>query len=122
MANQPPAVELTLDNLDGGALAEQIQVELRKIGNSIADPNLKTTTKRKLTIGIEFAPDEQGRAVQITYSVKSSIPSVEARKCVAFVQMHPTSKDITFYEPPRLPFEEPTPLPGVSAFERQARA
>lgn len=112
-----PQVEMTLDNLDGGALAELIQKELRNIGASIADPNFKASAKRKLSVSIEFAPDEKGQTCSITYSVKASLPGMESGKCMAFVAMKPGSKAITFFEPPRLPFDNGEPLPNIAELE-----
>lgn len=54
------AKEITLANLDGGALMELATAEFHKICANVADPNVRTDATRKMTINIEVKPDRKG--------------------------------------------------------------
>lgn len=43
----------------GGALIEQLNIELSKVLENIADPNTPSKTLRKLTLTLSFKPDEE---------------------------------------------------------------
>ena len=111
MANQqPPPVEMTLANIGHGDLMAAATLELRKIGDNIANPNVKTDAKRKLTIEILIEPDATGQLAKISYALKTTLPGPEAGKAVATIAMAPDSNAISFFQlEQKLPFEE-TPL------------
>jgi hypothetical protein len=114
--------EMSLANLGGGALLECATVELRKICENIADPNIKTDSKRKLQINIVIKPDPRGQMAQITYEVKSTMPGPDAGKTVAYIAMAPETKAISLFEVEAHPplFEEQPPLPELKPLARQA--
>ena len=117
-------VELNLANLAGGELMECASVELRKICDNIADPNIKTEAKRKLRIDIEIKPDAQGAMAKITFGVKTTIPGPEAGQTVAYIARASEGKAISLFEVERHPplFEEPAPLPNVTELPAAKRA
>ena len=90
---------------------ECVSVELRKICENIADPNIKTDAKRKLSISIEIKPDAKGQMAQIGYTIKSSMPGPEAGKTMAYIAMAPGSSAIGLFEVESHPplFEEENP-------------
>ena len=90
--------EITLANLGNGDLLECASQELRKICENIADPNVKTDAKRKLTIAIEIKPDTKGQMASIVYNVKSSMPGPDAGKAMAYIAMSKGSNTITLFE------------------------
>lgn len=112
MANTP--VELNLANIGGGDLMECASHELRKICQNIADPNVKTSAKRKLNISIEIKPDETGQMAQIAYTVKSAMPGPDSGKTMAYIAVSPEGREISLFEVERHPnlFEE-KPIPGI---------
>jgi hypothetical protein len=112
MANNQP-VEMTLANIGNGDLMEAATLELRKIGDNIANPNVKTDAKRKLTIDITIEPDGTGQLAKISYALKTTLPGPEAGKAVATIAMAPDSNVISFWQLERpLPFDEqPAALP-----------
>lgn len=111
MANQP--VEMTLANIGNGDLMEAATIELRKIGDNIANPNVKTDAKRKLTIEITIEPDATGQLAKIGYGLKTTLPGPEPGKTVATISMAPDSNVISFWQLERpLPYDEqPAALP-----------
>jgi hypothetical protein len=112
-------VEMTLANLNGGALLEAATVELRKICDNIADPNFRSDTKRKLSINLTILPDAKGQQAQITYQMKTILPSPEAGKTMAYIAQDPSSRAIGLFEheqhPPLFPSEKSllTLNPGI---------
>lgn len=56
-----------------GAFIERIDYEMPKIIANILDANTKATTKRKLTITMEFAPDDSRQNIPVSFTVKTSL-------------------------------------------------
>ena len=111
--NTPAPVELTLANIGHGDLMAAATVELRKIGEDIANPNTKTDAKRSLDIKITFEPDATGQLAKISYGLKTTLPGPEAGKAVATIAMVPEGKAISFFQlEQKLPYED-TPIPEL---------
>lgn len=111
MANQP--VEMSLANIGHGDLMEAATLELRKIGEDIANPNTKNDVKRKLSVEIVIEPDATGQLAKISYTLKTTLAGPEAGKAVATIAMVPEGKAISFFQlEQKLPFED-TPLPAL---------
>ncbi len=91
------ATEITIANLDGGALMELASREFRKICDNIADPNVNTSAKRKLQINITIQPDRKGQTADVTYAVKSQLVGPDAAKTQAYIAMAPGSQDISLF-------------------------
>ena len=63
-----------------GAFQERVDLEMAKVIENIIDPNTKATQKRKLTLTIEFTPDDERQNIGVSVSVKSALaPTVPAR-------------------------------------------
>lgn len=112
-----PPLEMTLANLAGGALLECATVELRKICDNIADPNVKTAAKRKLRIDITIEPDERGQTASISYEVKTVMPGPDAGRTMAHVARDPETNAISLFEVESHPplFEQQPPLKPVES-------
>jgi len=91
------AKEVTLANLGGGELMALASRELHKIGDNIADPNIRTDAVRKMQINISVKPDKKGQTAEITYSLKSTLPGPDASKTTAYIAMAPGSSDISLF-------------------------
>jgi len=113
--------EITLANLGNGDLMACVCVELRKLCENIADPNIKADAKRKLSINIEVKPDEKRSMAQITYSVKTTMPGQDAGKTVAYIAMAPGASAIGLFEVESQPplFEEESE-PAVMPLAKKA--
>lgn len=108
--------EITLANLGSGELMECATMELRKLCENIADPNIKTDAKRKLQINIVIKPDAKGAMAAITYEVKSSMPGPDAGKTMAYIAFTPETKAISLFEVESHPplFEEQSTLAPIA--------
>ena len=63
-----------------GAFQERVDLEMAKVIDNILDPNTKPTQKRKLTMTIEFSPDDERQNIGVSFVVKSTlVPTVPAR-------------------------------------------
>ena len=56
-----------------GAFQERVDLEMAKVIENILDPNTKPTQKRKLTMTIEFAPDDTRTDIAVNVVVKSAL-------------------------------------------------
>lgn len=115
MSATPPPTEMNLANLGGGALMECAAVELRKICDNIADPNIKTDAKRKLQINIIVKPDANGQMALITYEVKTTMPGPDAGKTMAYIAFTPETREISLFEvAAHPPLFEDVPLASIT--------
>lgn len=63
-----------------GAFMERVDLEMAKVIDNIQDANTKPTAKRKLTLTIEFQPDDDRQNIAVGFTVKPSLaPMVPAR-------------------------------------------
>lgn len=105
--------ELTLANIGHGDLMAAASLEIRKIGEDIANPNTKTDAKRSLSIKITFEPDATGQLAKIGYVLKTTLAEPEAGKAVATIAMVPEGQAISFFQlEQKLPYED-TPIPAL---------
>lgn len=66
--------------MGNGAFQERVDLEMARIVDNILDPNTKSTQKRKLTMTIEFSPDDDRNNIGVNVVVKSTLaPTVPAR-------------------------------------------
>jgi len=56
-----------------GAIAERADYEVKKIMDNILDVNTPATKKRKLTLEVTFAPDDERRHISVTVTAKSKL-------------------------------------------------
>lgn len=56
-----------------GGIQELVDYEMSRILDNILDANTKPTAKRKLTISLEFTPDDNRQMVAVASSVKSAL-------------------------------------------------
>lgn len=64
---------INMEEFAGGAFSAQINRELRKIAENIQDPNTDATAKRRITVVIEFKPNEKRDFVTTGVQAKSTL-------------------------------------------------
>ena len=68
-----------MEEFANGAFTEQINRELEKVTQNIQDPNTDATAKRRITVVIEFKPNEERNFVTTGVQAKSTLaPSLGA--------------------------------------------
>ena len=58
---------IDMEKFANGAFTEQINRELKKVTENIQDPNTDATAKRRITVVIEFKPNEARNFVTREY-------------------------------------------------------
>lgn len=56
-----------------GAFLERVDYEMDRVIQNILDPNTKATAKRKITISIELAPDDERQTIHVAVTAKSTL-------------------------------------------------
>lgn len=56
-----------------GAIMERVDYEMGKIIDNIVDVNTKATGKRKITVTLEIAPDDERRQLAVKATAKSTL-------------------------------------------------
>lgn len=64
---------IDISSIGGGALAEKVNIELRKLAENVMDPNTKPDAVRTLTIQIKIKPDETRQIGASEINVKSAL-------------------------------------------------
>lgn len=70
--------KLDINLLAGGAVKEAIEYALEDIFQNIKDLNTKAEKARKLTITIEFKPDESRQVIKTSVNTKTSLVPVNS--------------------------------------------
>lgn len=64
---------INMEEFANGAFSSQINRELKKVTENIQDPNTDATVKRRITITIDFKPNENRDFVTTSVQAKSSL-------------------------------------------------
>lgn len=70
--------KLDISMLAGGAVKEAIEYALEDIFQNIKDLNTKAEKTRKLTLTIEFKPDESRQVIKTSVNTKTSLVPVNS--------------------------------------------
>ncbi|WP_254593531.1 replication terminator protein [Terribacillus sp. AE2B 122] len=65
--------QINLDELAGGAVHEKFNREMKRVLANIMDPNTDPEKKRKITITLTIAGDENRMTTDVTVSAKSTL-------------------------------------------------
>lgn len=66
-------MEVNINNLAGGAMAERINRELQKVAENVLDPNTKAEAVRTITVSIKIKPNDARQIGSTDIDVKSSL-------------------------------------------------
>lgn len=58
-----------------GAFEERVDYEMARVIDNILDLNTKATAKRKITLTIEMAPDDERQVIHVAVQAKSTLAS-----------------------------------------------
>lgn len=71
--------QFDLSSLAGGAVAEQINMEIQKVYDNIDDPNTDDEKERKLTIEVKFKPKKnEPDVIDVSVISKSKLQPIKA--------------------------------------------
>lgn len=66
-------MEINIQNLAGGAVAERIEHELKRIFENIKDPNTDATKVRKLSLNLTFKADAKRDLANLSFQAKPTL-------------------------------------------------
>ena len=73
-------------DMANGAIKERVDYDVTKVINNILDLNTKAQAKRKITLTIEFVPDEDRKKIAISVTSKATLcPTNPVSTALAFV-------------------------------------
>lgn len=79
-------MEKSILEMARGAILERADYEMGRIMENILDPNTKPTEKRKLTLTIEFSPDDDRAMIGVSVTAKSSLAATTAIRTAIFAK------------------------------------
>lgn len=68
-----------------GAFLERADYEMAKVIENILDPNTKASAKRKLTITMDFSPDDDRQNIMVGFQVKSTLAPTNPARTTLFI-------------------------------------
>jgi hypothetical protein len=77
----------SLHDFNQGVVQEQFNREWPKILANIADPATESKTKRRLTIEVEIAPNEDRSSAKVLVKAKSTLAPVKCDESVIFMEL-----------------------------------
>lgn len=66
-------MEKSILEMARGAIIERADYEMGRVMQNILDPNTKPTEKRKITLVIEFTPDDERSMIGVNVTAKSTL-------------------------------------------------
>lgn len=70
--------QMKLSEVADGALQEQFDAEHQRVVQNMFDRNTKAKAKRKITIELEYVPNEKRELADLTVNVKSKLAPAES--------------------------------------------
>lgn len=113
----PDENAISLDNLAGGELKEQVNDALQRVIDNIADPNTNWKSKRKLSVTLSFSADERRNLADVTMEVKPTLAAAAPSKTRIIIDRDAQGKVVgAEYRPAPIGFQ----IPWRVAFALQA--
>lgn len=81
-----------------GAIKERVDYEMARILDNITDANTRPTTKRKLTLTIVLAPDDDRSNVAIDITAKSTLAATNHVRTSLYLTGDPASGELAAVE------------------------
>ncbi len=73
----PNEYVVSLVTLKQGAAVELFDIELRRVLENIADPNVESLAKRKITLTVEFRPSRDAKQAEAVIKCESKLSAVK---------------------------------------------
>ena len=66
-------MEKSILEMARGASTERVDYEMGRVLQNVLDPNTKATAKRKITLTVEFTPDDERQTIGVSVTAKSTL-------------------------------------------------
>lgn len=87
-----------------GGFMERVDYEMPKIIDNILDANTKATAKRKLTITMEFIPDDERTGIVASFSTKLALAPTTPLRTTLYVSGEDSTGEVQVVEmAPQIP-------------------
>lgn len=80
--------QISLEDLQGGAVNEMFEDQLQKVLENIADINTKPDVVRKIKIEFEIKPDKTRKVAETKLTVKSTLAGIKPCESFLFFEKH----------------------------------
>jgi hypothetical protein len=70
-----------------GAITERVDYEMSRVMDNIMDANTKPTEKRKITLTIEFTPDDDRQTIAVSVTAKSTLAATTPIKTALYASV-----------------------------------
>jgi len=81
-----------------GAFLERVDYEMAKVIDNILDANTVATKKRKLSVTLEFVPDNDRSNISVSFEVKRALAPSSPAKTSLYIAGAPESGDLQVVE------------------------
>ncbi len=81
-----------------GGFMERVDHEMPKVIENIMDPNTKATAKRKLTITMEFSPDDNRSNIVTNFSTKMTLTPTNPIRTTLYISGSDSNGEIQIVE------------------------
>ncbi len=99
-------MEVSLATIDGGALIERFDYELRKVLENIADENTKPDAVRQVTLTLKIKPTEDRQMAGYSYQCKGKGEPIRERGGFLLLNGDTASERVAVHPQPTLQFGE----------------
>lgn len=115
------AVNLT--TLGRGAAVELFQEELTKVLRNIEDPNTKPTERRRITITVDFSPNDERQVTDTTIQCVSKLAPVKRVKTLLYLGRQGGAPVAVEHDPKQLTLNAPlAPVVPIASGAREEKA
>lgn len=80
-------MEKSILEMARGAITERVDYEMGRVLQNILDPNTKATAKRKITLTVEFTPDDERQTIGVSVTAKSTLAATTPIKTALYASM-----------------------------------
>ena len=80
-------MESSILEMARGAITERTDYEMGRVMQNIMDPNTKPTEKRKITLTIEFQPDDARSTIAVSVTAKSTLAATTPIKTALYASI-----------------------------------
>lgn len=81
-----------------GGFMERVDYEMPKIIDNIMDPNTKATAKRKITITMEFVPDDDRTSIATNFSTKMALAPTNPIRTTLYISGEDSTGEVQVVE------------------------
>ena len=80
-------MEKSILEMARGAITERVDYEMGRVLQNILDVNTKAAAKRKITLTVEFLPDDERQTISVSVTAKSALQPTVPVKTALYASM-----------------------------------